>query len=1429
MKARSQFSLVAVALLVVLMVTSLVLPTAAQGPRPTREGGLDGLTREPLSRDVIENTIQTAARTPDGRIKVILTLSQPPAGKAFAQAGGRLNKASADAAAAAATSAIRAEQTTFTTSARMLGAQVLSSTQFAVNTVTVAVKEEGLSSLWALPGVRAITPVRIVERNHTTSVPLISVPNVWDSDFEGTGYTGAGVTIAIIDDGIDYTHYHFGGDGNFASNDLTDGIDYPGWPPVTLPVSAGDQKVIGGTDLVGDDYDAAGDGAELIPVPDDDPSSCAVVDGGGHGTHVAGTAAGWGVVPDGLGGYETYTGGYDNGLDLFPQYPNGDVTNWHIGPGVAPEAYLVAIRVFGCSGSTGTDVLLDALELAGTITPLGETVDVINMSLGSSYGGAGDDDPLIAAQETLIDAGIVIVDSAGNSGNYTLVSGAPGSSPGVISVANITDGSVVVDVEVELTVGTGAPATFAAVNSAYGQQSFSVTGEVVAAIPFDACTALSNAAALNGKIALVVRGTCNFVVKSEAAINAGALGVIIVNNSPAAPTAAGGEPTPTLSSAPTVMVSQAAGTILASAGLGNSVTLTSGVLAVAPDQPSRIVSSSSRGGAPRGTDGNIVFKPNISAPGDSIASAGSGTDWDMYVIGGTSMASPHVAGVAALLLESDSTLTPQEVKAAIMNTALQDTVRASLPANDVLPPQRVGAGQVDAVLAVTAAGDHLAYATQNPKDITLSFGYPKVLLGSPLNDVRTVTVVNNTASEVNYDISLLQRSDMANVNFNVPTSVTVPANSSTTFDVTLVANPGAGPSNIITYDYDGGSTSQYFNPEESAIIQLTATAGHTLYVPVYAAPHVVGNTTPMLFADVLDDLYYIEFSGQGAYSGGSGYNTNTDSWVSVLELAAIDPVDAPVNYVPRPGDAYPQDDGGYDIAVIGITTDEAFAPAVDAAVYFGIGLHSEFTSVRDAAYQIAIDADQDGVEDYVVYNSQSVSNQYVSVFADINNYLGGGSTAAYTDYFINGASSAFIPTMPFKNNVLVIPLTFGFWNQYLPVSKRITGEFNYWVEVYSRDSDFEVRLDSVGSSAEPLTYNPFEPAWYIDALVAGSMLSYGSAGDFVYLERNPAFDGDLPDLLVLNHVNQTPESRIQIVEAPKTGDFDLLSPANGTYFRNADDIDTFTWEVPADGSVSHWRFVLTQLSTNTRLGTVYDISPLTAAAGDDELTCDETVCTLDFSGAPLLDDGQYAWTVTNYVSDEQEASNAPFFFTVESNDINLITNGGFEACTSGNAAGWSGPAKCKVNATKAHSGDGFFQGKKNQFDTQVVTTHPAAASLGAGDELTLGGWFNAKAAAKKVFTAIIKYNDTSLGNNGKVKVNIKVTATTAGYENLEESYVLLDTVKNIKVKLGSKTAKVLADDVYLLASGINGAAGRGGAIDGILPPPAAPEGFRGTN
>src|SRR5438876_9690016 len=265
-----------------------------------------------------------------------------------------------------------------------MGAQVTGKFVRLANALRVRVGEDQLPRLTALPGVKRVERARLYERNLTTSVPFVGAPSVWSSLVGNAD--GRGVRVGLIDSGIDYTHADFGGSGKPEEYTANDPARVE---PGTFPTA----KVVGGFDFAGDAYNPSQDGHET-PIPDPDPLDCK---SNGHGTHVAGILAGFGVLKNG----QTYTGDYSSDLN-FKQFT--------VGPGVAPRALLYAIRVFGCEGPT--DLVTDALAWASDPNgdfDFSDRLDIVNLSLGGEFGTLDPEATDIAAANRLAQLGCVVV------------------------------------------------------------------------------------------------------------------------------------------------------------------------------------------------------------------------------------------------------------------------------------------------------------------------------------------------------------------------------------------------------------------------------------------------------------------------------------------------------------------------------------------------------------------------------------------------------------------------------------------------------------------------------------------------------------------------------------------------------------------------------------------------------------------------------------------------------------------------------------------------------------------------------------------------------------------------------------------------------------------------------------------------------------
>lgn len=470
------------------------------------------------------------------------------------------------------------------------------------------------------------------------------------------GIRGQGLKVGIIDTGIDYTHAMFGGAG---TEDAYKSVD----PKAASPFFPS-AKVIGGIDLVGTEYDAASaDFMKRLPVPDANP-----IDEGGHGSHVAGTVAGHG---DGSNTYD----------------------------GVAPDAALYAIKVFGKDGSTSDAIVIAALEYAADPNQdlnASDRLDVVNLSLG---GGYGEGHHLYAeAIENLSSGGTSVVCSAGNSGDEAYIVGSPSVSEAALSVAASVD-----DMDqnwkfraVKFQTSTQGELLVEAIEAAIAkpiEEAGDVRGALVYAGLADKDFSDELKAQINGKVAFIDRGAVSFADKIRRAVEAGAIGVVVANNQSGEPIQMGGDGK---FEVPAIMVSMEVGQKLKEAQTQGEVTIEfkTDQRIEKPELIDTIASFSSKG--PRSMD--ALVKPEISAPGSKIISAKMGGGAAGVALSGTSMAAPHMAGVMALMKQTHPELNAAELKAAVMATAktLVDAEKKTYPIS------RQGAGRVQVLKALEA-------------------------------------------------------------------------------------------------------------------------------------------------------------------------------------------------------------------------------------------------------------------------------------------------------------------------------------------------------------------------------------------------------------------------------------------------------------------------------------------------------------------------------------------------------------------------------------------------------------------------------------------------------------------------------------------------------------------------------------------------------
>jgi minor extracellular serine protease Vpr len=560
------------------------------------------------------------------------------------------------------------------------GGNVMATYQHAMNGIKVRIPASRVGSLTLLPGVKSVRHVGVYKLNDDLSLPYIGAPAAWNGP---PGFHGEGINVADIDTGIDYTHADFGGPGTVAAYQAALATDTAPPPASLFGLTA--PKVKGGIDLVGDHYGSANpDGStDFTPAPDGNPLDC-----NSHGSHTAGTIAGFGVTTAGA----TYTGPYDN--TTFTTN-----TTWNVGPCVAPKANIYAVRVFGCAGSTNvvTDAIEWVMDSSSTGGHPGVKIQVINMSLGSDYGNAESSDALVSTNAS--NAGIIVAAASGNASNIPWITSSPAAGDKVLTVAAID--SHLGTPGVVLTLNTGKTVTVQVSNGA-PVPSGSAPLTVVPSVPAEGAGVNgiplgcrdSDYANVAGKVVVTARGICARIYRAQAAFHFGAVGVILENNASgpgifegpiqscipgATPDNASGRPcgvgeTPVLVTIPMYGLNGPPNTADAAAILA-ATSETPGTALTIPNATANQIASFSSAGPRIGYSADGVsspaghLKPNITGPGVSINSAGMGTGTGGLIDSGTSMATPHVAGVAALAIQAHPAWTTDQVRLAIANTA----------------------------------------------------------------------------------------------------------------------------------------------------------------------------------------------------------------------------------------------------------------------------------------------------------------------------------------------------------------------------------------------------------------------------------------------------------------------------------------------------------------------------------------------------------------------------------------------------------------------------------------------------------------------------------------------------------------------------------------------------------------------------------------
>jgi minor extracellular serine protease Vpr len=520
---------------------------------------------------------------------------------------------------------------------------------------------------------------------------------------------GTGVRVAVMDTGIDYAHPDLGG------------CFGPGC------------RVEAGHDFVGDSFNAS-DPDSWVPAPDPDPMDC-----NGHGTHVAGIIGARAAGPHGV-------------------------------TGVAPGVTFLAYKVFGCAGSTFSDIMIAAMERA-----LADGAHVLNMSIGSAF--QWPQHPTARAASRLVDRGMVVVASAGNSGaagQYSLSSPSVGAK--VISAAAVENTAVTVQF---FTLDDGASVGHIPMA---GSPPVPMAGSLPVSLAANVgCDPSDFGPQVAGTAVLISRGVCTFAQKAVNAEAAGAAAAVVHNNlSGLFAGSLGGAPV----SIPVVGIALEDGNLMRSRLAAGPLTL--------GWQPGRLQVPNLRGGtialfSSIGPAATLDFKPDVAAPGANILSTYPMAQGGYATLSGTSMAAPHVAGAAALLLDHRMRTNAHTVRSILQHTA-SPIALFGIPGP--APVSWQGAGLIN-----------VASALANP----LRVDPGKLALGElegGATATRSLTLSNRSDQDLTYHLSAQSAGSFGPGTFVLSVfygfsnpvsfsagSVTVPAGGAASVDVTIGALP----------------------------------------------------------------------------------------------------------------------------------------------------------------------------------------------------------------------------------------------------------------------------------------------------------------------------------------------------------------------------------------------------------------------------------------------------------------------------------------------------------------------------------------------------------------------------------------------------------------------------------------------------------------
>lgn len=664
---------------------------------------------------------------------------------------------------------------------KVRGGAKLYSYKFAYNGFAAKLTEAQANALRKEAGVLAVVKDELLQRD-TVSTPeflgLRDEDGLWDQ-LGGIDAAGEGIVVGIVDSGIWPENPSFSDRTGSNSKGKSGKLDFrqlPGWhgkctPGAYFTASDCNQKLIGAQWF---NAGYGGDAGVLAALPYEFASAR---DADGHGSHTASTAAG------------------NADMDVV-------INGSYVGQasGMAPRARVAAYKV--CWGVGNDGGCFGSDSMAAIDQAVIDGVDVINFSISGSRTSFLDQ--VEVAFLYAADAGVFVAASAGNSGPDA--STVAHNSPWLTTVAAGThDRGYEAFATIE-----GDPAEYEGVSLGAGAGPASLVYSANVGLAGEDSTEVTlcypgtlDPALVSGKIVLCDRGVIARVDKSLAVAQAGGVGMILANTSPSSLNA-------DFHSVPSLHVDTEVGDILRDYAITGEAVATISPGESVPVDASHVAAFSSRGPALAG-NGDLL-KPDIMAPGVDIIAAispysGGGENYGTN--SGTSMSSPHIAGLGALMKQLHPDWSPAMIKSAMMTSATQTTTGGD-PID--VGPFGYGAGFVqpnaaaDPGLVYDAGWDDWinflcgmgALSQGNcealdavPIDAS-DLNYPSIAIGA-LAGAQTVTrtVTNVTSSTLNVSAVV---DAPAGVDVAVtPATLEVDAGESATYEVTFTVTDAAAP------------------------------------------------------------------------------------------------------------------------------------------------------------------------------------------------------------------------------------------------------------------------------------------------------------------------------------------------------------------------------------------------------------------------------------------------------------------------------------------------------------------------------------------------------------------------------------------------------------------------------------------------------------